>query len=221
MKQQGAEPMNEPGISKQTVQRLPFYLGYLKSLQNGGPETISATTIAEALQLNQVQVRKDLAAISNSGRPKVGYVTRDLSREIEHFLGYDNADNAVIVGAGKLGKALLSYDGFKTYGLNIVAAFDNNPELENTTESGKFILPMSKLTDLCERMKIHIGIITVPGSYAQQVCDLLVKSGVLAIWNFAPVHLIVPEGILVQNENMASSLAVLSNHLNQKFSANR
>jgi len=210
--------MIDQGISKQTLQRLPFYLGYLKNLDKDKVENISATTIAEALNLNQVQVRKDLASVCSLGRPKVGYATQELIYEIEHFLGYDNAESAVIVGAGKLGKALLSYRGFEEYGLNIVAAFDMDERVVGTEESGKNIFPMNKLKNLCERMKIHIGIITVPAEYAQEVCDALVESGILAIWNFAPVHLTVPEHILVQNENMASSLAVLSKHLSQKFS---
>jgi len=209
--------MNDQVISKQALQRLPFYLGYLKSLDKTANATISATTIADALRLNQVQVRKDLAGICSLGRPKVGYATEELIQEIEHFLGYDNAEMAVIVGAGRLGKALLTYPGFEEYGLNVVAAFDQDPRLANTQENGKSILPLSKMKNLCQRMKIHIGIITVPAEAAQEACDALVESGILAIWNFAPTHLNVPETILVQNENMAASLAVLSKHLSQKF----
>ena len=210
--------MNDQGISKQTLHRLPIYLGYLKSLPEESNETISATVIANALKLNQVQVRKDLASVCSLGRPKIGYITDELVKEIEHFLGYDNAESAVIVGAGKLGKALLSYEGFDEYGLNIVAAFDSNESIVNKEENGKQILPISKLNNLVRRMKIHIGIITVPAEHAQEVCDLLVDAGIMAIWNFAPAHLVVPENILVQNENMATSLAILSKHLAQKFS---
>ncbi len=204
-------------VSKQTLQRLPVYLNFLKHCGADGPKNISATGISQALGLNQVVVRKDLASISTSGRPKVGYVRLDLIRELEEFLGYDNADDAVLVGAGKLGRALLSYDGFLQYGLNILAAFDLEPGPAEEV-SGIPVLPMDKLEGLCERVKVHIGIITVPGDHAQAVCNLLIKSGILAIWNFANVHLDVPEGILVQNENMAVSLAVLSNHLKEKFS---
>jgi redox-sensing transcriptional repressor len=210
--------MNDQGISKQTLHRLPTYLGYLKSLPEESYETISATIIANALSLNQVQVRKDLASVCSLGRPKIGYITDELIKEIEHFLGYDNAESAVIVGAGKLGKALLSYEGFDEYGLTIVAAFDSDENIVNKEEHGKQILPINKLKNLIERMKIHIGIITVPAEHAQEVCDLLVDAGILAIWNFAPTHLVVPENILVQNENMATSLAILSKHLTQKFS---
>ncbi len=202
-------------ISKHTLQRLPMYLSYIKGLPEDAPKNISATTIAEALQLNDVQVRKDLASVSSSGKPKVGYNVKDLIAELEAFLGYNDIDNAVIVGAGSLGKALLNYSGFKAYGLNIIAAFDL---CEEPTEfQGKTVFPIAQLESFCRKVNIHIGIITVPASSAQKICDLLVNSGIRAIWNFAPVHLVVPDGILVQNENMASSLALLSNHLREQM----
>lgn len=204
-----------PNISKHTLQRLPMYLSYIQGLPEDVPKNISATTIAEALQLNDVQVRKDLASVSSSGKPKVGYNVKDLIAELEAFLGYNDIDNAVIVGAGSLGKALLNYSGFKAYGLNIIAAFDL---CEEPTEfQGKTVFPIAQLGSFCRKVNVHIGIITVPASSAQEICDLLVESGIRAIWNFAPVHLVVPDGILVQNENMASSLALLSNHLREQM----
>ena len=205
-------------VSKQTFQRLPTYLSFLRTRSEDASKYVSATAIADALGMNQVVVRKDLASISTSGRPKVGYVREDLIQELERFLGYDNADDAILVGAGKLGRALLSFDGFPQYGLNILAAFDTDPAAANTRVGDKMVLPLEKLPDLCRRTKVRIGIITVPGEHAQQVCDLLIQSGILAIWNFANVHLEVPPGILVQNENMAVSLAILSNHLKERFS---
>lgn len=209
--------MPSQSVSMQTLQRLPIYLSYLKSLQDAS-KYISATGIAEALNMNHVVVRKDLASISGSGRPKVGYVREDLIRELESFLGYDNTQDAVLVGAGQLGKALLAYGGFVQFGLNILAGFDTDPLTVNTEVGGKMILPMDRLESLCRRMKVRIGIITVPGEHAQAVCNLLIKSGILAVWNFSNVHLDVPEGILVQDENMAVSLALLSNHLKERFS---
>ena len=204
-----------PNISKHNLQRLPMYLSYIQGLPEDAPKNISATTIAEALQLNDVQVRKDLASVSSSGKPKVGYNVKDLIAELEAFLGYNDIDNAVIVGAGSLGKALLNYSGFKAYGLNIIAAFDL---CEEPTEfQGKTVFPIAQLGSFCRKVNVHIGIITVPASSAQEICDLLVESGIRAIWNFAPVHLNTPEGILVQNENMAASLALLSKHLSERL----
>ena len=206
-------------ISKQTLLRLPLYLNYLKQFGENQPEHISATTISEALRLNHVVVRKDLASVSTAGKPKIGYKTADLIAELEAFLGYNDVDDAIIVGAGKLGKALLTYKGFRDCGRNIVAAFYIDEELYDDDYGGKRILPMDKLMDLCERMRVRIGIITVPAENAQAICNLLIESGILAIWNFAPVHLEVPDGVLVHNENLAASLALLSKQLREGFEA--
>ena len=208
--------MEKTSISNQTLKRLPIYLNFLKTVP---PQTvnISATTIAEALSLNEVQVRKDLAAVSSGGRPKVGYLASALIRDIERFLGYDDANSAILVGAGNLGRALLSYQGFEQHGLNIVAAFDQRAGEHTPPVGGKPVFPMEKLGELIRRMKILIGIITVPDYAAQQVCDQLVEAGVRAVWNFAPTHLRVPAGVLLQNESMVSSLAVLSKRLSEKL----
>lgn len=202
------------GISKKTLERLPVYYHYLSSVDEEGVSTISSPGIAAELQLNEVQVRKDIAAVSRTGgKPKTGYVIKELLSDIEEFLGYHNVNQAVLVGAGSLGQALLSYKGFEQYGVDIVMAFDTDNEKTDTKIAGKLVLPVEKLENLCARMNIHIGIITVPADAAQQVCDTLVAGGVKAVWNFAPVHLRVPEHVLVQNENMAVSLAALSKYL--------
>lgn len=204
--------MERKEISKSVLKRLPGYLSYLKSIPEGQQIYISATALANALSMGEVQVRKDLAMVSDGGRPKVGYLRESLIEDISQFLGYDNTTDAILVGAGKLGQALLGYCGFEAYGLNILAAFDTNPK-QNQSEDGKPIFHLGELECFCRSHIVLMGIITVPAEYAQQVCDLLIKCGIKAIWNFAPVHLDVPPNILVQNENMATSLAVLSMHL--------
>ena len=203
--------MERKEVSKAVLKRLPSYLSYLQGL----PEDtayISATTLANALGMGEVQVRKDLAKVSDGGRPKIGYAREGLIEDISQFLGYDNTTDAILVGAGKLGQALLGYSGFDAYGLNILAAFDANITKPKEVD-GKPLLPMSDLKDFCRENKILMGIITVPAASAQQVCNKMIDCGIKAIWTFAPVHLDVPENILVQNENMATSLAVLSMHL--------
>lgn len=207
----------EKEISRATLKRLPIYLSYLKALPSEASANISATALAAGLHMGEVQVRKDLALVSDGGRPKIGYNREHLIADIENFLGYGNSNDAVLIGAGKLGRALLGYGGFAEYGLNIVAAFDANDTLIGTTNGGKPIMHLSRLGEVCQRYKIKIGIITVPAEYAQGVCDLLIENGILAIWNFAPKHLNVPDGILVQNENMAASLALLCKHLNERM----
>ena len=204
--------MERKEISKSVLKRLPVYLAYLKNLPEDASPYISATSMANALGMGDVQVRKDLAMVSDGGRPKIGYCREDLVDDIEQFLGYDNTNNCVLIGAGRLGLALLGYSGFDEYGLNIMAAFDITPSQE-ISDSGKPILPMEKLDGYCRSNKVRMGIITVPAAHAQQVCNQLISAGIKAIWNFAPTHLDVPEHILVQNENMATSLAVLSMHL--------
>ena len=200
-------------ISRLTLQRLPTYLSYLKNLPEGSPPNISAAAIAAGLGLGEVQVRKDLASVSNAGRPKFGYSVPELVKDLEHFLGYGIYHRAVLVGVGNLGLALLSYSGFADYGLHIVAAFDVNRALIGSTVDKRPILPTEALSGYCRESGIQIGVLTVPAAAAQDCCDALVNGGVRAIWNFAPVHLQVPPGVLVQRENMASSLALLSYHL--------
>ena len=204
--------MEKKEISKAVLKRLPGYVSYLRSVPADSSPYISATALANALGMGEVQVRKDLAMVSDGGRPKIGYLRESLIEDIEQFLGYDNTTDAVLIGAGKLGQALLGYDGFENYGLNILAAFDVNP-LSTSTEEGKPIYHISQLENFCRANKVLMGIITVPRAHAQAVCDRLIACGIKAIWNFAPVHLEVPEKILVQSENMATSLAVLSMHL--------
>lgn len=202
------------GISRKSLERLPVYHHYLEQKDNEGIETISAPAIALDLQLNEVQVRKDLAMVTKTaGKPKMGYLIKELIADMEEFLGYHNTNQAALVGVGSLGKALLSYKGFEQYGVEIVMAFDSDGRKVNTRIGGKMVLSLDKLENLCQRMNIHIGIITVPGEHAQEVCNKLVAGGVKAIWNFAPIHLAVPSHVLVQNENMAVSLAALSKYL--------
>ena len=201
-------------VSVPTLQRLPAYLQQLKALQAEGATTVSCNSLAVELNLNPVLVRKDLAAVSSiGGRPKVGYQLDNLIVDVEHYLGYMDCFKAVLVGFGHLGSALFAYPGFKAYGVQIVAAFDKNEAVTNTMANGKPVLPMEQLTPWCKQNGIDLGIITVPAPHAQSVCDSLLAAGIRGIWNFAPVHLRVPDGILVQNEDMAIPLALLSQHL--------
>ena len=205
-------------VSLNTMQRLPTYLNYLKSLDEEG--NISSTEIARALGLNHVQVRKDLSAVSSGGRPKVGYNIKALMNDLKEFLGYNSENCAVIVGCGNLGKAFMSYRGFSEYGLKIVAGFDTDPDACGTEVSGKPIMNISELPRYCRENGIRIGVITTPAQAAQNACDILISGGILAIWNYAPAHIKVKEGVLVQNENMACSLALLSKHLNEMLENN-
>lgn len=199
--------MKNSYVSRATIGRIPVYLRYLKNNYHG-TENISATSLARALGLGEVQVRKDLSAVSGAGRPKTGYNIGELTQVLEEFLG--GKSNVVIVGAGKLGRALLDYGGFGDYGLNITAAFDAAADDVSHSNNGKPILPADRLEVFCAENNVKIGIITVPAEAAQEVCDRLVGCGIKGIWCFAPSHLNVPEGVEVQYENMALSLAYLN-----------
>ena len=204
--------MDKCTISKATLGRLPSYLEFLRNLPPDKVPSISATAIAKHLGLGEVQVRKDLAAVSGAGKPKLGYVTAELVEKLEDFLGCNQLTSAVLVGAGKLGRALLQYDEFEKYGVKISAAFDSN-ERAISLGSKTEILPMNQFEYFCKTKNIKLGIITVGEGSAQAVCDQMVKSGITAIWNFAPCKLNVPVGTLLQNENLALSLAHLNNQL--------
>ena len=202
--------MSEKKISGAVLRRLPVYLHYLKSLPEREQKTISSSAIAAALKLGDVQVRKDLALVSGEGKPKIGYYVSALISRLEKTLGSRNITKAVVVGAGKLGKALMFYEGFPEYGIEINAAFDCDASKYGALASGKEVMPMEKLADYCAAQNIKIGIITVPEKEAQKVCDRLISAGVSAKWNFASASLETPAGVKVKNENIASSLAVLA-----------
>jgi redox-sensing transcriptional repressor len=204
--------VDKSGITKATLGRLPHYLQFLRELSVDDVPYISATVIAKKLSLGEVQVRKDLSAVSGAGKPKVGYKTADLIKSIEAHLGQGDMTNAVLVGAGKLGKALLEFDDFEDYGVKIIAAFDCNETAIRYNRSIE-ILPMNDFDEYCKQNNVRIGIITVGTGSAQNVCDKMIKSGITAIWNFAPCNLEVPDGILLKQERLALSLAYLNNKL--------
>lgn len=203
--------MEKIAVSKATLGRLPYYLQHLRTVFKNNDEYISATSIAKSLALGEVQVRKDLNSVSGAGKPKIGYEVEELIKSIEKVLGYDNLTNAVLVGAGQLGKALLNYEGFEEFGVRIMAGFDI--EAKKQTSNQKQILPMEEFSKFCKENNIKIGIISVNKESSQQICDLMIENGISAIWNFSPLRLNVPEGILLQQENLALSLAHLNNQL--------
>lgn len=200
-----------------SVRRLPVYLHLLKRLDISGREFVSTTHIAEELQLQPDQIRKDLTLTGIVGKPKLGYYVPALIKAIESFLRWDNATDAFLVGTGNLGSALLGYEGFQQHGLNIVAAFDLDKSKVGRVIHGHQVLALSKLPDLADRMQVHMGIITVPSECAQDVADVMVSGGISAIWNFAPIHLEVPKDVIAQNEDLSSGLAVLSFKLSRRL----
>ncbi len=207
---QGALTASEP-----TLRRLPVYHHYLQDMLDHGRDVVSCTHIATDLKLDPTQVRKDLAATGIVGKPKVGYEITVLLETIEAFLGWNNVHESFLVGVGHLGAALLGYTGFARYGLKIIAAFDADKTKVGTTQHGVEIFPMTRLANLAKRLHVRMAIMTVPAAAAQETADQLVEAGIEAIWNFAPVQIQVPDSIIVQHENLAAGLSVLSAKLSK------
>lgn len=201
-----------------SLQRIPVYLSVLQSLDAKGDEFISSNAIAKLVNENASVVKKDLSyLISKEGKPKVGYNIKSLIDDIESILVCQNIQDAVIVGVGKLGSALFHYDGFQKYGFNIKYGFDTNFEKTNKNIDGKKVFPISELKKIVSSENIKFGIITTPDKFAQDTASLLIESGVTAIWNFTSSHLEVPKNIVVKNENLATSLAILSKQLQSNY----
>jgi redox-sensing transcriptional repressor len=196
-----------------SVRRLPTYLRLLYELRARGREVVSCTHISDELGLVSVQVRKDLAITGIVGKPKIGYQIPELIGAIEEFLGWNNTRDAFLVGAGCLGAALLGYEGFGEFNLNVLAGFDVNPAKVGTQIHAKEIFPMEKLPNLVKRMHVLIGILTVPAGAAQEAADAMVVAGMRGIWNYTPVKLRVPDNVVVEDVKLAASLAVLSSRL--------
>lgn len=196
---------------KTTMNRLPLYYNFIIEKQRENLQNVSSAMIAKSLKLNNIQVRKDLASISSiPGKPRVGFDVETILNDLERVLGCKNLDEVILVGVGRLGRTLLNYNGFHKYNLDIVASFDVDKDKVGAVINGKPVFGIETLKSFVEEHDIKIGIITVSGNAAQKVCDMLVDAGIKAIWNFAPVHLELPDGIIIKHENLAASLALLT-----------
>ncbi len=207
---------DKPGIPLPSLRRLPIYYRLLTEALENGAASISSEELGGGAGVPGAQVRKDLSYLPEYGRPGVGYNVRALAAYLEEYLGLVNDKEAVLVGAGNLGRALISYPGFERYGLQIIAVFDKDPTKMGDLIGGHEILPVHKLPDLSRRLHVQMGIICVPAEQAQGVADLMVAGGIDVIWNFAPCRLAVPEEVLIKNEDLAAELATLSHHITQR-----
>lgn len=204
---------NADNISNATLSRLPVYLRYLKGEAQKGVVLISSSTMANDLGYSSICIRKDLALVSSvQGKPRLGFEVARLIHDIENFLGYHGWTNAVIVGTGALGRAILSYEGFENYGIHVIAGFDVSPDKIGAI-AGKPVYPMERLTEIVKRHNVRAGILTVPLHAAQTACDSMVEAGIDGILSFVPVHLQVPPHVSIKNEDLAVSLAALCGKL--------
>jgi len=207
----------KPGIERSAglscVKRLPAYLQLLRALQVEGCQNVSGTVLASVHNLEPVIVRKDLAVTGVSGTPKIGFRVSELIAGIERFLGWDNQSRAILLGVGNLGAALLGYRGFEDFGLQIVAAFDLDPKKTGRWIHRCKVQPTDQLIPFVRRNEIRLGVLAVPGEAAQEAAELMVRAGILGIWNFTPAKLQVPDEVVAQKEDLAEGLAVLSHRL--------
>lgn len=205
--------VDRKAASLPTIRRLPAYLQVVRQAEIDGILVISGTTIAEELELEPIQVRKDLAVTGIVGKPRVGYEVKKLIAALEHFLRWDLSHNAIVIGAGNLGVALIGHSEFRKNGLNIIAAFDTDPSKINTRVHGIKIHDLSEMPAYIKDNNITMVILTIPGHSAQDVCNAAIDCGIKSIWNFTSVKLKVPDGatgVLIQKEDLSSGYAILS-----------
>ncbi len=195
------------------VKRLPSYLQLLRVLQAEGHEYVSGTVLAGVHNLEPVIVRKDLAFTGITGTPRIGFRVTESIAAIERFLGWDSQTQAVLVGVGNLGSALLGYHGFGNFGVRIVGAFDDDPRKIGKWVHGRKVQANEQLTRFVQRGEIRLGVLTVPAAVAQETTGLMLRAGIRGIWNFTPVKLQVPDSVVTQKEDLAEGLAVLSHRL--------
>lgn len=201
-------------VPEPTLRRLPWYLSNAKLLKQKGEHFVSSTQMSKEINIDASQIAKDLSYVKISGRTRVGYDISELINVLEDFLGFTNIHKAFLFGVGSLGGALLGDSGLSHFGLEIVAAFDVNPEKVGTSINGIPIFHSNEFKQKMKEYSVKIGVLTVPIEIAQQISDTMIAGGIQAIWNFTPFRIRVPEQIVVQNTSLYAHLAVMFNRLN-------
>ncbi|NLZ48153.1 MAG: redox-sensing transcriptional repressor Rex [Clostridiales bacterium] len=208
-------------ISMAVIKRLPKYQRYLRELLNNDVDRISSKELSEKIGFTASQIRQDLNCFGDFGQQGYGYNVRDLYNEINSILGLDRVYKEVIIGAGNIGQAIANYTRFDKLGFSLEAIFDANPKLIGLKIRDVEIQDIDQLNNFLKNNSIDIGIICVPSINAQKVCDMLVRGGVRGIWNFAPVDLVVPEDVIVENVHLSESILTLTYLLNEKDKQNK
>ncbi len=205
-------------LPEPTLRRLPWYLAYVRLLDNRHVEYVSSTQISKEINVDASQIAKDLSFINIKGKTRIGYEVHKLVKELTDFLGFKHKHNAFMIGAGSLGGALIQDVGLAQYGLNIVAGFDVNPSLVGTSICGVPIYDISELAQRQRELDVQIAVLAVPVEHAQPVTDVIIESGLKAIWNFTPFRIKVPAGIVIQNTSIYAHLAVMYNRMDEMIS---
>lgn len=206
-------------IPKGVINRLPLYYRYLADLVKQETKKVSSSELGEALGLTAAQIRSDLSYFGTFGQHGYGYRVTELYDQIKSILGLERTHNLIVIGAGNLGKAVASYDNFRNRGFRVEAIFDNNPLLEGKYLAGCIIQPIEKLEEYLSTHQVDIAVLTTPREVAQGICDRLVTNGVQGIWNFAPIRLRVPDGVMLEHIHLTNSLLRLSFKMNRSAKA--
>lgn len=197
-------------ISMAVIKRLPKYHRYLSELLKNDVDRISSKELGEKIGFTASQIRQDLNCFGDFGQQGYGYNVKELYSQISSILGLTREYKTVIIGAGNIGQAIANYTRFEKIGFTLEGIFDINPKLIGIKIRDIEIKDIDFLQEFLTANKIDIGIICVPNSNAQKVCDLLVNNGVKGIWNFAPIDLNVPEEVVVENVHLSDSLMTVS-----------
>lgn len=208
-------------ISESTIRRLSLYHRALEAVEESGNETVSSKELAKRERLTPAQVRKDLSFFGSFGTRGLGYPVKDLKAKIARILGIDRVWNIALVGVGNVGSALVSYKEFARQGFKIVKLFDNDQRKIGSNHKGIVVSDIKDIVTELSGSGIEMVVVCVPGSVAQFVVDDIVKAGLKAILNFAPINLKVPDDVFVRNENMAMELEYLSYALVNNHGVNR
>lgn len=200
----------EAKISQAVIRRLPKYYRYLEETEQQGIDKVSSSRMSREMGLNASQIRRDLNCFGGFGQQGYGYSVSKLKKEISHILGLDKRYRVIIIGAGRIGQALLGYKSFMLEGFDIVDIFDRDLSKVGDEIEGHIIRDMAELSLYVKKNKIDIAIICTPKEAAQKVADRVVSYGIRAIWNFAPIDVDVRKGVAVENIHLSDSLYVLS-----------
>ncbi len=204
---------NRTSLPESTIRRLPWYLSYVRMLDNLHVEYVSSTQISKELNVQSSQIAKDLSFLNIRGKTRIGYEVSSLVTELEDFLGFNKHHDAVVIGTGSLGTALMQDHGLENYGLNIVAGFDVRTDVIGKEIGGVPVYDISELASWQREHKVSIAILTVPVDHAQEAASLAIASGMTALWNFTPYRIKAPEDVIIANTSIYAHLAIIYNRM--------
>ena len=204
---------NRAILPEPTIRRLPWYLSYVRMLDNLHVEYVSSTQISKELNVQSSQIAKDLSFLNIRGKTRIGYEVSSLVTELEDFLGFNQHHNAVVIGTGSLGMALMQDHGLENYGLNIVAGFDVRDEVIGQNIGGVPVYDINQLAEWRRDHDVSIATLTVPVERAQQSADLAIASGLTALWNFTPIRIKASDNVIIANTSIYAHLAIIYNRM--------